>query len=169
MDMFLTILEDMIFSALASIGFASISNTPRSAMKYCAITAAIGHCLRTILMESAGMHIIPASTIGAFAIALVAIPCAQWVKCPPESFSFPAMLPMIPGMYAYRTVQGLVLCLGANDQGTFLHYFYLMCYNGLTCTLIIAGLVVGVSMPNFIFKKLSFTSTKNGPGRSDDL
>lgn len=169
MNTLLVILEDMIFSALASMGFASISNTPRSAMKYCAITAAIGHCTRTILMEFAQMHIITASTIGAFAIALVAIPCAQWVKCPPESFSFPAMLPMIPGMYAYRTVQGLVMCLGAHDQSTFLHYFYLMSFNGLTCTLIIAGLVLGVSMPNFIFKKLSFSSTKNGPGQSDDL
>ena len=114
-------------------------------------------------------HIIPASTIAAFAIGIVAVFLTRFTKSPAESCFFPALLPMIPGMYAYRTVQGLVLCLGANDQGTFLHYFYLMCYNGLTCTLIIAGLVVGVSMPNFIFKKLSFTSTKNGPGRSDDL
>lgn len=164
----LDIVQDLCFSAIASVGFASISNTPKSAMKYCAVTAAIGHCARSLLM-SAGIHIIIASAIGAFAIAIIAIPCAQRVKCPPESFSYPAMLPMIPGMYAYRTVQGLILCLGAENQDSFMHFFYLMGYNGLTCTLIVAGLVTGVSLPNFIFKKLSFSSTKTVAPQIDDL
>ena len=36
------ILQDGFFAAIAAIGFASISNPPRQAYKYCALIAALG-------------------------------------------------------------------------------------------------------------------------------
>ena len=102
MDLFINIIQDIIFSAIAAIGFASISNTPPSAMRYCALLAAIGHCIRFLLMGELNVHIIVASTLAAIIIGSLAIIFAPRAKCPPETFSFPALLPMIPGMYAYR-------------------------------------------------------------------
>lgn len=155
----LTLFEDMLFSGVAAVGFASINNSPRRALKYCALSAAIGHCLRTILMHY-GIHIIFASLLAAFAIGVVAIPLARSVKSSPASVSFPSMLPMIPGMYAYRTVQGLIMCLASTTQDDYLHYLYVMCNNGFTCLLILAALVFGVILPTFIFQKLTFSATK---------
>lgn len=56
----LRIFEDGLFAAIASIGFSSISNTPRRAYLCCGVTAAVGHAIRFILMEPglAGMGII---------------------------------------------------------------------------------------------------------------
>lgn len=161
-DFIINILEDGLFAAIAAIGFSSISNTPHRAYLSCALIAAIGHAIRYILTaeELLGMHIILASTIAAFAIGLLSVACAPRIKCPAEVCFFPALLPMIPGMYAYRTIEALLSCLYYTEEESFRHYFYLLTYNGLTCTFIILGMVIGATIPVFLFKKISFQATR---------
>lgn len=161
-DILINIMEDGLFAAIAAIGFSSISNTPRRAYLACALIAAAGHAVRYVLTlpESGGMHIIPASTAAAFTIGILAVLFASRIKCPAEVCFFPALLPMIPGMYAYRTIEALISCLYHTQENAFGHYFYLLVYNGLTCSFIILGMVVGATIPVFIFKKLSFTATR---------
>lgn len=107
-----------------------------------------------------GLHIVVAGTIAAFAIGVLSVIFAPRIKCPAEVCFFPALLPMIPGMYAYRTVEALISCLYHTEEEAFNHYLYLLTYNGLTCTFIILGMVIGVTIPVFLFKKLSFTATR---------
>lgn len=159
---YIDILEDGLFAAIAAIGFSSISNTPHRAYPTCALIAASGHSLRYILtLSGCGyMHIILASTIASFAIGILAVLFAARIKCPAEVCFFPALLPMIPGMYAYRTIEALLSCLYHTQEEAFGHYFYLLVYNGLTCSFIILGMVIGATLPVFLFKKLSFTATR---------
>lgn len=158
----LKILEDGFLAAIAAIGFSSISNTPRRAYLCCGITAAVGHALRYILMspDILGMNIIWASTIAAFVIGIVGVLLAPTVKCPAEVCLAPALLPMIPGMYAYRTVAALIGCLSARGEADFDHYIYLLNYNGLTCLFIIIGMVVAVNIPVFMLKRIAFRATR---------
>ncbi len=67
---------------------------------------------------------------------------------------------MIPGMYAYRTIEALLSCLYHTEEEVFGHYFYLFAYNGLTCMFIVLGMVIGATVPVFLLKKLSFTATR---------
>ena len=161
-DLLVNIFEDGLFAAIAAIGFSSISNTPRRAYLTCALIAAAGHSIRYVisLPDFGGMNIIISSTLAAFAIGILAVLFASSIKCPAEVCFFPALLPMIPGMYAYRTVEALISCLCNTQEETFRHYFYLLAYNGLTCTFIVLGMVVGATIPVFMFKKLSFTATR---------
>lgn len=155
----LEILQDGFFAAVAAVGFSAIAHPPRAAYKYCALIAAVSHCIRFMLMEN-GTHIITAAFVASLSVGMLAILIAPRVKCPPETFSFPSLLPMIPGMYAYRTVQALVLCLMQKEEVFFNHYMYLLVYNGLTAIIIVLGMVVGVTIPIFLFKRLSFSATK---------
>ncbi|MBQ8520522.1 MAG: threonine/serine exporter family protein [Bacteroides sp.] len=156
------ILQDAFFSAIAAIGFASISNPPRAVYGCCALTAAVGHSCRYVLMNNGwyALHIIPASTLAAFVIGTLAVFLAPRIKCPAESCFSPALLPMIPGMYAYRTIKALLICLFQQEETRFTHYFYLLASNGLTCTFIILGMVIGATIPVFLFKKVSFRATR---------
>ena len=159
---FVNIFEDGFFASIAAIGFSSISNTPRRAYLTCALIAAVGHAIRYMLTLPilGGVHIILASTVAAFAVGLFAVLFASRIKCPAEVCFFPALLPMIPGMYAYRTIEALLSCLYHTQEEVFVHYFYLFAYNGLTCTFIILGMVIGATVPVFLLKKLSFTATR---------
>lgn len=160
LDMVAEIFEDGLFAAIAAIGFSSISNTPVRAYGACAVVAAVGHAIRYVLMTVMGFHIIPASSIAAFAVGLLSVFIAPRIKCPAEVCFFPALLPMIPGMYAYRTVEALLSCLIHSCEQTFLHYFYLFAYNGFTCSFIIIGMVLSANIPVFLWKKVSFRATR---------
>lgn len=161
-DILINVFEDGFFAAIAAIGFSSISNTPRRAYLTCALIAAAGHAIRYVLTMPGfiGLHIITASTAASFAVGVLAVLLASRIKCPAEVCFFPALLPMIPGMYAYRTVEALLSCLYHTQEQLFGHYFYLLAYNVLTCAFIILGMVVGATIPVFLFKKLSFTATR---------
>ena len=158
----LKILEDGMFAAMAAIGFSSISHTPSRMYFICALAAAIGHSLRMILMtpDLVGMNIVPASGFAALAVGIVAVLMAPLAKAPAESCLFPALLPMIPGMYAYRTIEALVACLGASGQASYAHYSYLLGFNCLTCIFVVFALVVGANIPVFALRKISFQATR---------
>ena len=160
MNLLFNILQDGFFAAIAAIGFASISHPPRNAYAICALIAAIGHAMRFVLTTLAGSHIIFASTVAAFVIGTLAVFAAPRIKCPAETCLFPALLPMIPGMYAYRTVEGLLLCLYHQEEAAFIHHLYMLAYNGFTCMFIVLGMVIGATSPIFLFKKISFQATR---------
>ncbi|MDO5075097.1 MAG: threonine/serine exporter family protein [Bacteroidales bacterium] len=143
--------NDGIFAAIAAIGFASISNPSSRSYFSCALLAAVGHIVRFILLHY-GLHLTLASFAAGLSIGTLAIPLSAWKRCPAEGLSFPALLPMIPGKYAYGSIQALLECLGNSQEQEFQHYFYLLQHNWLTCTLTILMMVVGVTIPLFTFR-----------------
>ncbi len=154
--------QDAFFAAVAAIGFAAISNPPRRAYLYCALIAAAGHSVRFLLMNDTllGMHIVLATAIAALLVGVLAVLLSSVAKVPAETCLFPSLLPMIPGIYAYRTFGAMVMCLYRGSEGQFNHYFYLFASNGLTCAFILLAMVVGATIPIFIMKKISFTATR---------
>ncbi len=158
-DLILAVLSDALFAAVAAIGFAVISNPPRKAILISAILAAIGHSLRFYLLGHTSLDIATASMIAAFIIGLFSMLCAKWIHCPAEVFSFPSLLPMIPGMYAYKTILALMQFMqnpAADRQQLIVDIFH----NGLTTLFVMFALVIGVSLPIFMFHKQSFMMTR---------
>lgn len=156
------ILLDGLFAAIAAIGFSVVSRPPRSALPICALIAAVGHSLRFYLMnaEWIGMHIVVATLLSAFVIGIFAVIVSPVVRMPAETCLFPALLPMIPGIYAYRSFGGMAMCLLGNGEEAFEHYFYLFASNGVTCLFILLAMVTGATVPIFMLKKVSFQATR---------
>lgn len=157
-------LQDAFFAAIAAIGFAAISNPPRRAYLYCALIAAAGHSARFLLMSPAvcGMHIVVATALASLLVGVLAVLLSPVAHTPAETCLFPSLLPMIPGIYAYRTFGALVMCLlrGGAGEEVFNHYFYLFASNGLTCAFILLAMVAGATAPIFLMKKISFQATR---------
>ena len=154
------LLEDGLLAAVAAIGFGSISNIPKKSMLGCALLAAVGHIFRYVLMDGCGWFIISSSFMGAISIGLLSIPASRKFRCPAEVLSFPALLPMIPGMYAYRSVQSLMMCFSEHSEEVFSRYFNLFSYNWMVCVLTIGLMVIGVTLPIFIFRTHSISATR---------
>lgn len=154
--------QDALFASIAAIGFAAISNPPRKAYLYCAFIAAVGHSVRFLLMSPGvvGVHIVVATAVASFIVGTIAVLFSARAKMPAETFLFPSLLPMIPGIYAYKAFGGLVLCLYCGGESVFMHYFYLFANNGLTCLFILLGMVIGANSPIFLLKRISFRATR---------
>jgi uncharacterized membrane protein YjjB (DUF3815 family) len=160
--MLFEVLKDALFAAMAAIGFGSISRIPRRAYLWCGLIAAIGHSTRFILMNKdlLDMHIIIATFTASFVIGVLAVFASPLAKTPAEAYLFPSLLPMIPGMYAYRSFGGLVMCLLGSSQEKFNFYFYQFAENGLICVAIIFAMVIAATLPIFMFKGKAFTATR---------
>lgn len=156
------IIYDGLFAAVAAIGFAIISNPPRKALAIAAFLAAVGHGLRYYLLHSDlfNVDIATASFFAAIAIGLLSIPFAKYVHCPAEVFSFPALLPMIPGMFAYKSILFLTKFMQSKDQTASFQYIEQFFRNGITTIFVLFALVVGVAIPIFLFHRQSFSSTR---------
>lgn len=160
--MIINLLDGALFAAMAAIGFSTISHTPRRTFFVCALAAAVGYATRRLLMmpQGPGLNIIMASTLAALVVGFIAVLLAPAVKVPAEACLFPALLPMIPGMYAYRMVEGLVGCVRASEEAMSSHYLYMFGYNGLMAVAITIAMVLGATIPIFLLKHVSFRSTR---------
>lgn len=160
--MIFEILKDAILAAVAAIGFGSISRLPRRSYIWCGLIAAIGHSVRFILMQKdfLDLHIVLATGIASFMIGTMAVFISPLAKTPAESYLFPALLPMIPGMYAYRSFGGLAMCLLGDTQQKFDIYFYRFAENGFICLAILFTMVICAILPIFAFKSRAFTATR---------
>ena len=163
MEIFLELLQDAFFAGIAAIGFAAISRPPRQAYLWCALIAATGHSFRFLLMTGTDLHlhIVLSTTLASFLIGIMAVLLSPKTKVPAETYLFPSLLPMIPGIYAYKTFMGLTMCMYNASQGMFDKYFYLFASNGLTCFFILLGMAVGATIPIFMLKKISFQATRH--------
>ena len=149
-DLVLSVLLDGIFAAIAAIGFAVISNPPRKAILISALLAAVGHALRFYLLNHTALGLIPSTLCASFTIGLFSIYFARLIHCPAEVFSFPSLLPMIPGMYAYKTILALIRFMRTEDEEILPNLI----------AFVLAVLAIGVSLPLFIFHKQAISMTR---------
>ena len=156
------ILQDALFAAIAAIGFTSISRPPRLAYLFCGLIAAAGHSARYLLMSDTftGMHILPATFLASLLIGCLSVFLSPIARFPAETCLFPSLLPMIPGMYAYRCFGAMAVCVLHPAKATYDQYFYLFASNGLVCLFTLLGMVLAASVPIFALRKISFTATR---------
>ena len=147
-------LEMAFWLAVAAIGFAILFNVPKRALFVVAILAALGGSCKLIFMQFGG-HIIVGSFVGAILIGFLSIPAAHGKHAPPLVFSIPAVIPMIPGAFAYKTMLGFIKL--TNNISTEAYQLALdqTVSNGLKAIFIILALTAGVSFPMLMSRKES--------------
>ena len=73
----------------------------------------------------------------------------------------PALLPMVPGIYAYKTVFSLIMFLQSlNDPGEGLQYMQQFFLNATVSLSVIALLAAGATLPIFVFNHQAFSLTR---------
>jgi len=157
----LDILSDMFFAALAGVGFGIISDPPLKAFRFIALLAAIGHACRYCLMTFAGVEISMGSFVGALLIGFGSLWLGKNVKVPMTVLYIPALLPMIPGKFAYNMVFSQIMFLqnmnNAIERGKYMEMFF---SNTMVTCSVIFMLAVGATLPMFIFPKRAFSLTR---------
>ena len=144
------ILLDGFFAAVAAVGFGAVSDPPMRAFPRIALLAAVGHALRFCLMNCAGMDIATASLCAATAIGFGSLWLGKAIRCP-----------MVPGIYAYKTVFSLIMFLQSlNDPGQGMQYMQLFFLNATVSLSVIALLAAGATLPIFVFNRRAFSLTR---------
>ncbi|MDR2907996.1 MAG: threonine/serine exporter family protein [Bacteroidales bacterium] len=155
------ILLDALFAAIAGIGFGAISNPPRRAFAGIALLAAVGHAARYSLMTYFGAEIASASFVAACIISFGGVWLAKKVHVPTTVLCIPAVLPMIPGKFAYDMVFSLIMFLKAMDNPEEkVKYMNMLFSNTIVTTTVIFLLAVGITFPMLLFPKRTSSMTR---------
>ncbi|MGY5355352.1 threonine/serine exporter family protein [Wenyingzhuangia sp. IMCC45467] len=155
-------IELSFWLAISATGFAILFNVPKRTIAGIAFLAAIGGCSKLILMYF-GLHIIIGSLVGAIIIGLLSIPIAHNKHAPPLVFSIPAVIPMIPGAFAYKTMLGFIKLTGEISTNTYDIILNETINNATKAIFIILSLSIGVSFPMLITRKESAKKIKINP------
>ena len=158
----LDILTDGFFAAVAGIGFGAISDPPLRAFKMIAILAALGHACRFCLMTYLGVDIATGSLFAGLVIGFGSLWLGKKVYCPMTVLYIPALLPMIPGKFAYNMVFSLIMCLqNENDPDKLDKFMSMFFSNTLIASTVIFMLAVGATFPMFLFPHRAFSLTSH--------
>ncbi len=142
------VVADGLFAVVACIGFALISNASRPVCLVAGLLAGLGHATRFVLLHL-GMGIASSSLCAATLVSLCSMLCARRRHTPAEFYAFPALLPMIPGMYAYRTILATMQFLSAAEPAAREALLVEIAYNALTTCCVMGALVIGAIVPLF--------------------
>uniref|UniRef100_UPI0021497B5C threonine/serine exporter family protein n=1 Tax=Endozoicomonas sp. SESOKO2 TaxID=2828743 RepID=UPI0021497B5C len=117
-----------------------------------AFLAALGYGLRGIALHF-GLDMLTSTLLASCTIGLLSIQLAHWVHTPTTVFMAPAVIPMVPGVYAYRSMMGLI---EMSQTATFSSDLLMQTISdGLNTIFILLSLAVGVTIPSLLFKNRS--------------
>jgi uncharacterized membrane protein YjjB (DUF3815 family) len=151
-DLLFTIIQDAFWSSLAALGFAMLFNVPSRALGWCALAGAFGHATLTLLMES-GAEIAPATLVGASVVGFYATGLARYYKMPSVVFSVSGVIPMVPGVFAYRTMIALLRISTADTDAALEEALFSAFQNGIITGLVLAALAAGIAAPTLLFER----------------
>ncbi len=149
-DLLSLALMDALWSALAALGFAVLFNVPVRTLPGCVACGALGHVLRTLLATQ-GLSLELASLAGATAVGFVGSAFARRWETPTMIFTVSGVIPMVPGVFAFRAMLGVIALISAPDAQAGLVALYETAVNAARTGLILAALAVGIAAPTLLF------------------
>lgn len=153
------ILYDALFAAVAALGFAVVSGPSLRSLPYICLLAACSHALRFTLMTYCAVDIVTASLLGAVLAGFMSLWAGRRCHTPVTCLFIPALLPMVPGMYAYRSVFALIMFV--QSTGAQANEHLLQFGSNIAVTIMVTSVIAaGASLPKFLFPRLAFTMTR---------
>jgi uncharacterized membrane protein YjjB (DUF3815 family) len=150
----LALLEKGIWAGFAVLGFAVLFNVPVRTLLAIWVLGLLGGLTKFVLM-GADVNIIIASFLGASLIGILSIPLAHKIHSPPLIFSIPAVIPMVPGAFAYKMMLGFIKIASHTSEAGMEQVLTDTFQFGIKVMLILLSLSVGVAAPMLLTRKES--------------
>ncbi|MGL4355168.1 MAG: threonine/serine exporter family protein [Aeromonas popoffii] len=146
MDLVWLLAKDAFWSSIPAVGFAMLFNVPPRMLKYCAMSGALAHSLRTLLIHY-GMPIEWATLTAATTVGFVCVYWSRRLLAPRPVFSVASIIPMIPGSYAFKA---MIAVVELNISGVTMDLIQSAVENGLKALFIVGALSFGLAIPSLV-------------------
>ena len=155
----LDIILKSFWAGIAAIGFAVLFNVPRRVIFPIWALGTLGGLIKFSCMQFE-IGIVFASFLGATAIGIVSIQMAHMRNSPPLVFSIPSVIPMVPGLFAYKMMLGLITLTSKGNTDTYLQALTETVNNGAKMMFVLISLGIGVAIPMLLSRKESIKKSK---------
>ncbi len=158
---FLLIFSKAIFASITALGFGLISNPPKRAIYAILLTGFLGYFTRATMLDFTGLHIFVSCLVSAFVMGSCGLVFGRLTRTPATVIYIPALLPMIPGMYAYKAIFAMLNYMNHIELADKAIYMDQFVVNITYVFGILFSLAIGSIMPMFIFTKTANSLTRN--------
>jgi uncharacterized membrane protein YjjB (DUF3815 family) len=137
----------------AALGFGILFNAPARALLAIWVAGFVTGLIKfTALHPVVGLGIIGSSFIAAMVSGFVVVFIATWQKLPPSIIAIPSVIPLIPGIFAYKTMLGAIR-LTTTISDDYSAILSTTIHTGLKTLFIVLGISLGVAIPIQLFRK----------------
>ena len=149
----ITIAAKAFWCGTAAVGFGILFNTPVKALAPVWVGGFIAGLIKfSALHPQFGVGIIGSSFIGAMASGMVIVFIANAQNLPPTIIAVPSVIPLIPGVFAYKTMLGMMK-LTRDIGDDYAAILSTTIYTGLKTLFIVLGISLGIVIPIQLFRQ----------------
>lgn len=151
---YLEILSKSFWAGVAAIGFAILFNVPRRTLFTIWALGFLGGLVKFTAMNF-DFGIVFSSFFAATFVGIASVQTAHLQKSPPLIFSIPSVIPMVPGIFAYKMMLGLIALANMVSNEDYINILANTVNNGAKTLFILISLGTGVALPMLITRKES--------------
>jgi len=150
--------------SLAALGFGILFNAPKKSLWMIFLVGFLGGLVKFgLMLPEVGASIVFSTFLASLTIGFTGVILGNWRRFIPMMITIPSVIPLVPGVFAYKAMLGLMELSRTPDED-YSQIVNQTIYNGTMTLFILLAITLGVTIPLVIFR-LEYTGKAKSAGR----